>query len=67
MVTACFHTPPNVCTAFFPTLQKYKAPTEKYIVQDGGTALLLPADLSTHQLQEAMKPYQRYKVSLQYK
>ena len=43
-------------------LQKYKAPTEKYIVQDGGTALLLPADLSTIQLQEAMKPYQRYKV-----
>ena len=43
-------------------MQKYKAPREKYIVQDGGTALMLPADLSTIQLQEAMKPYQRYKV-----
>ena len=43
-------------------MKKYKAPTEKYIVQDGGTALLLPADLTTQQLQEAMKPYQRYKV-----
>ena len=40
----------------------YKVPTEKYIVQDGGTALLLPADISTIQLQEALKPYQRYKV-----
>ena len=29
----------------YHTLQAYKKPAEKYIVQDGGTVLLLPAKM----------------------
>ena len=42
--------------------QKYMAPTEKYIVQDGGTVLLLPAGLTDVQLKQALLPYEKYKV-----
>ena len=44
------------------TSTKYKTLAEKYIVQDGGTALLLPSTLSTDELQEALKPYEKFKV-----
>lgn len=53
------------CCALNERLQKYKAPTEKYIVQDGGTVLLLPAGLTDVQLKQALLPYEKYKVRSQ--
>jgi len=44
--------------------QKYETVTEKYIVQDGGPALLIPATLSTQRLVEALGPYRKYKVGM---
>ena len=60
----CLFSSPGQCpvTPAAVTPQKYKVPTEKYIVQDGGPALLLPASLTTKELQAALKPYEQYKV-----
>ena len=40
----------------------YKEPLEKYVVQDGGTVLLLPAGLSSKNLELVMSKYSEYKV-----
>lgn len=43
-------------------LQNATQPTEKWVVQEGGLVVVLPAKLTEGQIREVLKPYSAYKV-----